>query len=58
MDGYEATQKIRDFEEINNLERCYIVGLSGDSSSVHEKKCLQVKMNESLQKPISKKAIE
>lgn len=32
MDGYEATEKIREFEKQNYLKPCYIVGLSGDSS--------------------------
>ena len=58
LNGYESTKKIRDFEQIHNLEPCHIVGLSGEQSVESEKLVKLCKMSESLLKPISRNQMQ
>jgi CheY-like chemotaxis protein len=53
MDGYEATQAIRDWETKIDKSMTYIIGVSGYSDAAHIKKCSLVGMNESITLPIS-----
>eukprot|EP00347_Sterkiella_histriomuscorum_P015157 403358102 len=53
LDGYEATQKIRDYEVQHNLESCQIVALSGEQTTEHDRRCKLCQMNESIPKPAS-----
>ena len=49
MDGYEATMKIREFEEKNLLQleqRAMIVGLSGHSTDAYKTKGLSSGMDD------------
>lgn len=59
MNGYDSTLKIREFEELNGIEpQTYIVGLSAEESSQHERRCKVVQMNESISKPITRNQVE
>ncbi len=53
MDGWTATQKIREFCKENQLKDPKIYGLTGYSDKVIEKKCLDSGMTEMIKKPIS-----
>jgi two-component system sensor histidine kinase EvgS len=39
VDGYEASKKIREFENTNGLTHSNIIGLSGNSGEQHARKC-------------------
>jgi len=53
MDGYQATQAIREFEAANNLPRVPIVAVTAHCVSDEEQKCLAVGMDDFLSKPLS-----
>ena len=59
MDGYQSASNIRDFEELNGIEPpVCIIGVSGDTSKEHERRCRQVQINESLAKPVTRNDME
>jgi len=59
MNGYESTTKIRQFEDNEEIEPgCYIIGVSGDESLEHERKCRMAGMNESMVKPLDRNRFE
>ncbi len=39
MDGYQASKLIREHEREKGLPRSLIVGVSGNSGEIYEKKC-------------------
>ncbi len=40
MNGYDAALRIREYEEQVGIETpCYIVGLSGEDTSMYERRC-------------------
>mmetsp|Transcript_13574 Transcript_13574/g.13607 ORF Transcript_13574/g.13607 Transcript_13574/m.13607 type:complete len:90 (+) Transcript_13574:230-499(+) len=49
MDGYKSTQKIRNIEKENGLNKTLICGMSGDNDA--REKCLRAGMDEFLIKP-------
>ena len=59
MNGYESAIRIREFEQENKIEPpCYIVGLSGEESANHDRRCRLSHMNEAIAKPISRSQVE
>jgi two-component system, sensor histidine kinase and response regulator len=52
MDGFEATLKIREFEEKNHLEPVCIIALTANVSEQERQKCLDLGMNDHLSKPL------
>ena len=59
MNGYESAIRIRNFELENKIEPvCYIVGLSGEESSNHDRRCRLSHMNEAITKPITRSQVE
>ncbi|KAL3667057.1 hypothetical protein V7S43_007999 [Phytophthora oleae] len=54
MDGYTATNTIREFEQEQNLPRIPILGLTAYAMSGDRQKCLDCGMDEFMVKPISK----
>ncbi|ETI51561.1 hypothetical protein F443_05114, partial [Phytophthora nicotianae P1569] len=54
MDGYTATNAIREFELKHNLPRIPILGLTAYAMSGDRQKCLDCGMDEFMVKPISK----
>lgn len=58
MDGYEATRKIRDYEEENNTSPIHIIALTAGTSKEDQAKCKQAGMTGFLTKPFTMQDIE
>ena len=52
MDGYEASAKILQFEDQNNLNKTPIIALTGHALKHDKERCLQVGMSAYLTKPV------
>lgn len=52
VDGFEATQKIRSFEKLNGRRQTVIVALTADAMTGDREKCLNIGMNDYMNKPI------
>jgi PAS domain S-box-containing protein len=53
MDGFEATKKIRELEEFNNIKRVPIIALTADIIKANKNKCTSYGMDEYLNKPLN-----
>ncbi len=58
MDGYEATQMIREWEKEQNLLPTQIIALTASSMEGDRELCMAAGMNDFTSKPISKQALE
>jgi CheY-like chemotaxis protein len=58
MDGYEATERIREWERDNNRPRLAIIALTADAYEEDRQRCLAVGMNDFLTKPIALDALQ
>ena len=59
INGYESSKLIRQYEEENKIEPpCYIVGLSGEESTNHARRCRISQINEAIAKPITRSQVE
>jgi len=58
MDGYEATQFIREFEASNHLKRIPIIALTANATLVDVKKCTECGMDGHIAKPVQRKVLE
>lgn len=58
MDGYEATRKIREFENENHLPRCPIIALTANAVKGDRERCQISGMDDYLSKPIHRKTLE
>lgn len=58
MDGFEATQKIREYEMENKHKECIIIALTANAMQGDREKCLTAGMNDYLSKPIKEKPLE
>ena len=52
MDGFEATGRIREFEEENNIESIPIIALTAGSGETWEMSCIKAGMNGYIAKPL------
>ncbi|ARN74232.1 hybrid sensor histidine kinase/response regulator [Oceanicoccus sagamiensis] len=52
MDGYEACEKIRQFEQDSQLNAIPIIALTAHAMSEYRERCMQAGMNEVLTKPV------
>ncbi len=57
MNGYEATQEIRLYEEINNLPRTPIIALTSEKSHTSRKACMEAGMDDFVSKPINQETL-
>jgi CheY-like chemotaxis protein len=57
MDGFEATEKIREFETEHNRKKSHVVALTADAMIGDRDKCLSVGMNDYINKPFKEKDI-
>ncbi|WP_412480866.1 ATP-binding protein [Azonexus sp. IMCC34839] len=53
LDGYQATQRIRDHERLHGSPPVAIVALTADAFAENRERCLAVGMNDFLKKPVN-----
>ena len=53
LDGYLASKMIREHEKDHGFEKCFIVGVSGNSGEIFEKKCRNSGMEQLITKPVN-----
>lgn len=58
MDGFTATEKIRELEKRDNLERCSIVAITGVSSPQAKEKAWASGIDQFMTKPMSMQNIK
>ena len=58
MDGFEASQKILELCQKNEVEKPYIVALTGYDDAMVATKCIEFGMSEFIQKPVSTDGIK
>jgi len=58
MDGYEATQKIREHEGVEQKNATPIIALTANAMESDRQKCLDAGMDDFLTKPIHKETLE
>jgi osomolarity two-component system sensor histidine kinase NIK1 len=51
LDGYKATELIREFEKENNLKPIYIIAVTANAMEGEREKCIKIGMNDYLSKP-------
>jgi two-component system sensor histidine kinase/response regulator len=57
MDGYEATEAIRAHESSEDKKHTPIIAITADTMKANKERCLQVGMDDYLNKPVKKKQI-
>lgn len=57
MDGYEATEKIRELEQENNRIASYIVAVTANAVPEDKEKCLNIGMDDYISKPFKKETL-
>lgn len=57
LDGYQATQRIRQLEKVTGLTKTPIIALSAHTTEEHHKKCFDVGMDGYVPKPFRKKEL-
>ena len=57
MDGYTATQKIREYEKENNIKPTFIIAVTANAMHGERQKCIDVGMNEYVSKPFKTKEL-
>jgi CheY-like chemotaxis protein len=58
LDGFGATEKIRQIEEASNTRRVVIIGISADAREVYAIKVKDIGMDDFFAKPVSREKLE
>ena len=58
MDGFNATEKIREIEKENGLPACKIVALTANALPQDRKRCFEAGMDDFITKPFKFKDLE
>jgi CheY-like chemotaxis protein len=57
LDGYEATMKIREWEEKQGRARLTIIAMTANAMSGDRERCLEAGMDDFVSKPVNLKAL-
>lgn len=57
MDGIAATARIREIEAADGLQRTFIMALTANTSPVDRERCMEVGMDDYLNKPVKRDAL-
>ncbi len=58
MDGYAATQALREMEEENNSKRLPVIAMTANAMEGDKEKCLEVGMDDYVSKPVNQAALK
>jgi len=58
MDGYEATQELRAFEEKNSMHRLPVIAMTANAMQGDKEKCLAAGMDDYVSKPVNQQALK
>ena len=58
MDGYDATEQLREWERSNNRPRLAVIALTANAYEEDRQRCLSVGMDDFLTKPIALDALQ
>jgi len=58
MDGYEATQGLRAFEEENSLQHLPVIAMTANAMEGDKEKCLAAGMDDYVSKPVNQQALK
>lgn len=57
MDGYEATRKLREYEEENGLGRLPVIAMTANAMEGDREKCISAGMDDYIAKPVKQQAL-
>jgi len=58
MDGYEASQAIREFEKVNSSKRMPVIAMTANAMEGDKDKCIQAGMDDYVAKPVKQDALK
>jgi len=58
MDGYEATQKLREYEQQNSLPRLTVVAMTANAMEGDKEQCLAAGMDDYIAKPVKQDSLK
>ncbi len=58
MDGYEATQKLREYEAASDLPRLPVIAMTANAMEGDKDKCLEAGMDDYVAKPVKQQALK